>query len=124
MEFERRIANEGARKPTKFEDLVKKKENKNKNGGRTWYTCPVSLPCLFFISVFQWRDSHRTRPFVVFGLWVTNGPKVVQPEGRGGKAYMARFSCSSAVDGAGWPQAWGEKLMGAFSCLPEGQGGR
>jgi len=101
LEFEGRIANEGARKPTKFEDLVKKKENKIKNGRRTWYTCPVSLPCLFarFLSVFQRRDSHRTRPFVVFGLWVTNGPKVVQPEGQGGKALEHK---KRALQWMGW----------------------
>ncbi len=47
--------------------------------------------------------------------------------------YMACFLCLSAVDGVGWPQAWGEKLanmkmrpslMGTLSCLPEGRGGR
>ena len=88
LEFEGRIACEGARKPTKFEDLVKKKEQEIKNGRRTWYTHPVSLSCLFarLLSVFRRWDSHGTRLFVVFGLRVTNGPKVVRPEWLGGKA--------------------------------------
>ena len=74
---------------------------------------------------FGFSTAGQPQNTAVRGVWLVGDkwPESCSARGAGWKGTRTQKTCPT-VDGVGWPQAWGEKLMGAFSCLPEGRGVR